>query len=438
MSDATPVRLRRGKKPINRITPSMEIYKWSAAITAAALLSSTVITQADEAKTTPLLTSLSATTISGYVDTSAIWNPGTGNANPAPFAFNVPSRRDGFNLDSVAVNIEKPLASEGWSSGYAVDMLFGPDAAGVTGEGTVGSGVSEHIRQAYVAVGVPVGNGLSFKMGRWDNLLGYESTDAYKDDNFTRSYAWSVEPTEHTGLLGEYKFCDAADLQAGVANTVTTGPINSRSPRAESKKAIVSLLTLTAPTNWGSISGSTLAVGVDYGPGAATHDRTHVYVGATINLPITNLTVGAAWDSMNHCDIAGVDTGYMYTIAGYATYKFTDKCSLHLRGEYGKGAGLGLLGGTTAITSGGSFENIPLTKVIAVTGTLQYDIWPNVISRLEVRWDHAADGGHPFGGTLSPAAAEAAAELVDPADHAGPTGDKKNDVMVAANLIFKF
>ena len=39
------------------------------------------------------------------------------------------------------------------------------------------------------------------KMGRWDNLIGYESNDAYKNDNFTRSYAWSVEPTEHTGVL---------------------------------------------------------------------------------------------------------------------------------------------------------------------------------------------------------------------------------------------
>ena len=31
-------------------------------------------------------------------------------------------------------------------------------------------------------------------------------------------------------------------FEVGVANTVTTGPINARSPRAESKKAIVSLL----------------------------------------------------------------------------------------------------------------------------------------------------------------------------------------------------
>src|SRR5436190_13506123 len=160
----------------------MKLNKWTLGLAALGLVSLTSAARADEAKTTPLLTSLSATTISGYVDTSAIWNPGTGNANPAPFGFNVPSRRDGFNVDMVALNIEKPLASDGWSSGYAVDLLFGPDAPGVTGEGSVGSGIGEHVRQAYVAVGAPIGNGLTFKMGRWDTPIGYEVADAYKDD----------------------------------------------------------------------------------------------------------------------------------------------------------------------------------------------------------------------------------------------------------------
>lgn len=396
---------------------------------------------ADEAKTVPLQTLLSSTTISGYVDTSAIWNPGTGNANPPPYAFNVPSRQDGFNLDSVDIRLEKPLAEGQWSSGYVAELMFGPDAAAVTGEGTVGSGIAEHVRQAYVTVRAPLGNGLDFKLGRWDNMLGYEYTDAYKDDNFTRSYGWTLEPTEHTGLLASYKFCDAVALQAGVANTVTTGPINARTSRAESKKAFVSLLTFTAPTNWGSFGGSTLVAGVDCGPGATNHDRVHVYVGATVNMPITNLTFGAAYDSVNHFDVGGVDTGYIYTAAGYAVWQFNGKASLHLRGEYGRGNGLALLGGTMTAPGGASnagttFDNIPFTKVIAMTGTFRYDLWKNVTSRLELRWDHAADGSSPFGGTISPAGAATAAAIAGTT--AGPTGTKRNALMVAANLIFVF
>jgi hypothetical protein len=65
----------------------------------------------------------------------------------------------------------------------------------------------------------------------------------------------------------------------------------------------------------------------------------------------------------------------------------------------------------------------PLNKVLAATGTVQYDLWANVISRLEIRWDHAANGSEAFGGT-------GALGTVVP--------DKKNEVMIAANVIYKF
>ena len=38
--------------------------------------------------------------------------------------------------------------------------------------------------------------------------------------------------------------------------------------------------------------------------------------------------------------------------------------------------------------------------MIALTGTVQYDLWKNVLSRLEVRWDHAANGQRAYGGEL--------------------------------------
>ena len=56
-----------------------------------------------------------------------------------------------------------------------------------------------------------------------------------------------------------------------------------------------------------------------------------------------------------------------------------------------------------------------------ITATVEYDLWANVMSRLEVRWDHNAGGvGPAFGGTTAGA----------------PT--KNNEVLIAANLIYKF
>ena len=65
----------------------------------------------------------------------------------------------------------------------------------------------------------------------------------------------------------------------------------------------------------------------------------------------------------------------------------------------------------------------PLHKVVAGTATLQYDLWKNVISRLEFRWDHAADGNEAFGGNGS-------------LGTVAPT--KKNEYLIAANVIYKF
>ena len=86
----------------------------------------------DILKPSPVTTALSSTTISGYVDTSAIWNPGTGNANAPGYIFGAggSAKTDGFNLNVVKLVLEKdPDLSDPWSAGYKIDLLFGPDAA---------------------------------------------------------------------------------------------------------------------------------------------------------------------------------------------------------------------------------------------------------------------------------------------------------------------
>ena len=98
----------------------MKIEKWTLGLAAAGLvtLSPALLAQTPAAgpQLVPLQTALSATTISGYVDTSAVWNPGTGNANPAPFAFNA-GKQDGFNVDALDVKISKAEDESPWAAG---------------------------------------------------------------------------------------------------------------------------------------------------------------------------------------------------------------------------------------------------------------------------------------------------------------------------------
>jgi len=421
----------------------MKIEKWTIGLAAAGLvtLSPALLAQTPGPQLVPMQTALTATTISGYVDTSAVWNPGTGNANPAPYAFNA-GKQDGFNIDAVVVKITKAEDESQWAAGYVLELSYGPDAEAIDGG-------AYPIRQAYVQMRMPIGNGLDWKLGRWDNLLGYETSDSMNDPNWTRSYGYTAEPTEHTGLLATYKFCDAFSLEAGVADMVTTGGLNQRAEGGtpiESKKSFVSLATLTAPDSWGAFKGSTLAAGFDDGSGAPSHNREEIYVGTTINTPITGLTFGASWDAIFHNDVPSynstyttygdMDQGYFTAYAGYASYKVTEKLTINGRVEYAQGPTLGAwanyVNGEASYyyDSEDPYVSNPLDKVLAVTGTLQYDLWANVISRLEIRWDHACNGADAFGG-------------VGPLGVSGsgaPTGlpTKKNEVMVAANVIYKF
>ena len=105
----------------------MKYNKWTVALAALGVVSLTSAAKAEE-KASPVMTALAATTISGYVDTSAQWNPGTGNANVPPYKFNSPSKADGFNLDVIQLTIEKPLDESDWAAGYRADLWFGPDA----------------------------------------------------------------------------------------------------------------------------------------------------------------------------------------------------------------------------------------------------------------------------------------------------------------------
>lgn len=166
----------------------MKFEKWTVALAAAGVVSLMHTARADE-QPSSVMTALSSTTLSGYVDTSAEWNLGTGNANLPPYKFNSPSKADGFNLDVVQLRIEKPLDESEWSAGYRVDLWAGPDANALGTQSVLASGASDFaIRQAYVALRAPILNGLAFKVGVFDSIIGYESVEAPNDPNFTRSY----------------------------------------------------------------------------------------------------------------------------------------------------------------------------------------------------------------------------------------------------------
>ena len=199
---------------------SVKMNKWTLGLAAVGLVTLPAALQAEESMH-PLLTAVTPTTVSGYVNVSAIWNPGTGNANVPAYTFGK-GKQDGFNLDVVALSLDKPLDEGQWAAGYHADLIFGPDANTLATQSS-GPAADFGIKQAYVALRAPVGNGLDAKIGVFDTPIGYEAFDGYKNPNYTRSYGYTIEPTTHTGILLSYQLCKWASASAGIANTF--GPL---------------------------------------------------------------------------------------------------------------------------------------------------------------------------------------------------------------------
>lgn len=396
----------------------MKFNQWTLALATAGVVSLGSIAQAEEAQH-QVMTALSQTTLSGYVDTSASWRIGNNNGPIPGRSFDGGDKQDGFNLNVVKLTLEKPLDEGQWAAGYKVDLVAGPDA-NYYGSLVNGGGAAANddfaVKQAYVNFRAPVGNGLDFKMGAFDTIIGYEVFESGNNPNFSRSYGYFIEPTHHTGLLASYKVNDILSLSAGIANTYG-GPINGRGTRGaaaadQTEKSYMGSITITLPESTGPLAGSSLYAGVVDGlsTGGNTKDTTSYYAGYTANTPLTGLSVGVAYDYREDgSNGVTVGTNWASALAGYLSYQATEKLKLNGRAEWAKGSD------GTFYTLGANKSN----ELLGVTLTADYALWSNLITRLEGRWDRSLNGDRPF-------------------TDADPLGGDRNVFTLALDTVYKF
>ncbi len=389
----------------------MNINKWTLGLLTLGAASLPGVVRAEEASQ-HILTALSSTTLSGYVDTSATWKFGTGNTPMPGRVYDGPDTQDGFNLNVVSLTLDKPLDEAEWSSGYHVQMLLGPGASKrgtglVANSGTTGISFNE----AYVALRVPVGNGINFKVGQFGTYNGFEAYDTYKNPNWSRSYGFYIESSAHTGISASYQFTEYVSLMLGVGNTASfSNQVDARSS-TETSKAYLAMLSLTAPESFGFLKGATLSAGYTGGVnnGVSGPRVQNMYVGATIPLPITGLKLGLAYDYTADIPTALVQRkSYANATAAYLLFE-TGKWKFNNRVDYATGSP-GAYGDAVGALA---------DKFLSDTFTVDYSLWKNVISRAEFRWDHSLNSDRPFGGPDG-------------------TASRKNIASVTANIIYQF
>jgi hypothetical protein len=398
------------------------ITKWRLALASAGVLTLGSSVQAEEQQHA-VMTALSQTTLSGYVDTSAIWSPGDPNGVLWGRSFDgAPGKQDGFNLHAVKLVLEKPLDEGQWSAGYKADLVFGPDADYYQSfNNATGFNADDFaVKQAYVALRAPVGNGLDIKLGVWDTLIGYEVFESVNNPNFSRSYGYAIEPTHHTGVLLSYHVAEWLSVSGGVANG-WTGPVNDRidsgAGEGEGRKAYLGSLTITLPEATGIFAGSAVYLGIVHGEstfasggGVAGPETTSYYAGTTLSTGLEGLSVGAAFDYRDDGPNAINANNYAWTGAFYASFQATEKLKLNGRAEYAKGS-LGTW--YPAVATAPLADN---NELGALTLTADYSLWANVVTRGEVRWDRNLGGDSIYHGMDA----------------------DKNAVTLTANFVYKF
>ena len=361
----------------------MKFNKWTLGLAAVGAISLTSAARADEPKLSPLNVAESDTTISGVVDIGAEYATGnvhndyySGYSSAASYYnYGLNGGIDNFSVNQVLISLDKPLDASPWASGYHIDLNWGTSAV-MPLNSTYDYGYYSNenpLRQAYVTMRTPVGSGITWKAGLFDNILGYESNTLVSNPNYSHSYGWNVEPTSQLGLIGTYNIADWVSVTAGLANTYYQYSV--------SDKTYLGAVTFTAPDSFGWAKGAALTLGVNQG--FYKYAQNNYYAGLTLPTPISALKVGLAFDlvgNINEYPNNNPQDDSEWIVGAYASYQATDKLSVNVRGEYNNGYGY-------------PYDNGIREEV---TITTAYNLWANVTSRVELRWDHA-DEGTPLG-----------------------------------------
>jgi hypothetical protein len=348
----------------------------------------------------------------GYVETSYTQNfnnPQSGVNNNRSFDGDANS----FRPNMAQLVLEKAASPTGAltdRAGFRLKLNFGEDAKFTGGTG----GDDFDFQEAYIQY-MPVDN-LTFQAGRMNTLIGYEVIESPLNPNFSRSFLFGIgEPFTVTGFRASFDFSDSASLAVSAINSFTGLQVDDNN-----SKSIEALLSLAPMDNVGvSVFGF-------WGPegnarGEATRDR--MQVGGILDVQATDqleLVLEGYYGNQADYDGPGSGNARWNGVAGYAIYDFNDQWGLHVRAEvFEDAAGNFSCGGTDTDPSSGNAQVCPDWPTRSegqtlweTTWTLQYKPVPNLITRMEFRYDESDRATFQDGDGVSNSQSTLAGEMI--------------------------
>ena len=351
--------------------------------------------QGDASGLDPFLRSVQ---IGGHISTSYIYNFANPEINSGPnllCQFNC--NHNEFSLDAAKLEIGRE-ATESGSVGFQFDLLYGQNANifgslavaddGDSTPGGMGSDQELFLQQAYVTYNM---NGVEFKMGKFETLLGYELIDSDANANVTQGVLFTYAiPLYHMGLMASGNLTEELGWHAGIVN----GFNNTRD--VGDNKGFLGLVSWESGPIFTSVSsyiGTLSETRVRLGNGATIGDNstiTKIFDAIIQYKPTesTTLWVNADW---GHTQTRGVnnDPQWFGAAVGWKQ-QLMPNLYFALRGEVFMDDDGSRLGGL--VPPGAGTDEI---NVWTGTVTLGYNLTPNLLARLEYRQDlvecHKAD-----------------------------------------------
>ncbi|MCC6234481.1 MAG: outer membrane beta-barrel protein [Verrucomicrobiales bacterium] len=334
---------------------------------------------------TKLVSAMSEISLSGFVQASYFYNTDD-PADKASDGYLWNTVHDSFSLNKFKLTLaSKPAerSGEAWDTGFRVSMIWGEDAP-VLNTGGERQGF-EALREAYIDLNVPIGEGLIVKAGQLISLLNFESGDGgAANPNFSQGYQWFFTGNgPSAGVQGDYQFTDWLNVKARIQNGLYAGAVDGNDG-----KTFLGSIGLTPSANtWVNLLGF-------FGEESPTLDLAggSVLAGTKIG---EALNLGLEFDYFNFEPPTGSSSD-LWSVGGWIWYDFTSKFSAALRAEYLDDPDGGGLKGITlpgrpgsAIVSteaDGSMASVTLTFTVKPTASIR--IQP------ELRYDHTTyDGG---------------------------------------------
>jgi hypothetical protein len=264
----------------------------------------------------------------------------------------------------------------------------------------------------------PIGDGITFKAGKFATPIGVEVLGSVYNWNITRGNVWNLlEPIDHIGVQAAYTFGDTGfDAMIGGVNG-----FNPESPDTNSGKSLI------GHVGW---ANDKLSIGVNglWGPesqapgntvvnNALNNHNTVSVVNGLIKYTASDrlaFYVNGDYDFLNTSDNI---KAWGVSVAG--RFGITDRTGIALRGEYvtDNGRALGFCGfsdsasstqscGTLAYTNPNALNLLTGVNIWGVTGTIDHLLTDNLMVRLEGRWDvinkDSANDGEFFKGSADP------------------------------------